>query len=110
MKDIDGLLDSYEPGKPENKPDVLKQMNEMKERREKTIKEHNQRRDEELHLRANLTSTSKINEMTQVMNELLMENNQLKEKVKYLEDKITKLITLQIEERTKNKEQITNTK
>ena len=94
MKDIDGLLDSYEPGKPENKPDVLKQMNEMKE----------------LHLRANLTSTSKINEMTQVMNELLMENNQLKEKVKYLEDKITKLITLQIEERTKNKEQITNTK
>jgi glycosyltransferase involved in cell wall biosynthesis len=113
MKDIEGLLDSYEPGKPENKPDVLKQMNEMKERREKTIKEHNQRRDEELKLHTNfLNSTNitkmnvgenKINEMTQVMNELLMENNQLKEKVKYLEDKITKLIILQIEERKKNK-------
>jgi glycosyltransferase involved in cell wall biosynthesis len=103
MKDINGLLHSYEPGKPENKPDVLKQMNEMKERREKTIKEHNKRRDEELKLRENLSSTSKINEMTQVMNELLMENTQLKEKVKYLEDKITKLITLQIEERKKKK-------
>jgi glycosyltransferase involved in cell wall biosynthesis len=103
MKDIDGLLHSYEPGKPENKPDVLKQMNEMKERREKTIKEHKKRRDEELKLHENLSSTSKINEMTQVMNEVLMENNQLKEKVKYLEDKIAKLITQQIEERRKNK-------
>ena len=30
------------------------------------------------------------------MNELLMENNQLKDKVKYLEEKITKIINQQI--------------
>jgi len=37
-----------------------------------------------------------------IMNELLMENNQLKDKVKYLEDKITKIITQQIEERKRS--------
>jgi hypothetical protein len=40
--------------------------------------------------------------MTLVINELLMENTQLKDKIKYLEDKITKLITQQIEEKKKN--------
>jgi len=40
MTDIDNLLDKYEPGKPENKPDVLKQMNEITEKRKKMIEEH----------------------------------------------------------------------
>jgi len=40
MNDIDQLLDNYEPGKPENKPDVTKQLKEIKTNREKMINEH----------------------------------------------------------------------
>lgn len=39
LKDIDELLKDYEPGLPKMKPDVLKQMKEIEERREKMIKE-----------------------------------------------------------------------
>jgi glycosyltransferase involved in cell wall biosynthesis len=87
IKDIDQMLELYEPGKPEFKPDVLKQMNEIKEKREKIINEHNKQ-----------INTKTINEMTLLLNELLLENNQLKDKVKYLEDKIKKIITQKIEE------------
>jgi glycosyltransferase involved in cell wall biosynthesis len=38
MEDIDKLLDNYEPGKPENKPDVTKQLMEIKATRENMIK------------------------------------------------------------------------
>jgi len=40
MNDIDNLLENYEPGKPENKPDVTKQLKEIKINRENMIKEH----------------------------------------------------------------------
>ena len=39
LKDIDELLKDYDPGLPKMKPDVLKQMKEIEERREKMIKE-----------------------------------------------------------------------
>ena len=42
MNEIDGLLDKYEPGLPINKPEVIKQTQEIKERREKMQQEHNQ--------------------------------------------------------------------
>jgi glycosyltransferase involved in cell wall biosynthesis len=97
MKDIDTLLEGYEPGKPENKPDVLKQMDEIKERRETVINEHKKRQFLNSNSSVNTdVMSSKINEMTMIMNELLMENNQLKDKVKYLEEKITKIINQQI--------------
>jgi len=112
MNDIDKLLESYEPGRPEYKPDVTKQMNEIKEKREKMIQEHKQRQEQEQKefydkfASSNQTSnvnqsetSNKINEMTMIMNELLMENNQLKDKVKYMEDRNKKIITQQIEER-----------
>ena len=113
MNDIDKLLESYEAGKPEYKPDVTKQMNEIKEKRERVIQEHKLRQEGEMqqfyekYASSNSAacanpSVNKINEMTMLMNELLMENNQLKDKVKYLEDKIKKIITQQIEERKKN--------
>lgn len=116
MNDIDKLLDSYEPGKPEYKPDVIKEMNEIKEKREKILQENKQRQEQEqkdfyekfansnvsVNARAN-SNANKINEMTMIMNELLMENSQLKDKVKYLEEKIKKIITQQIEERKKER-------
>jgi len=39
MNQIDGLLENYEPGHPKMKPDVLKQIKEIEEQREKMIKE-----------------------------------------------------------------------
>jgi glycosyltransferase involved in cell wall biosynthesis len=39
MKEIDGLLEKYEPGLPKMKPDVLKQMKEIEIEREKMMKE-----------------------------------------------------------------------
>jgi len=95
MKDIDKMLESYEPGKPENKPDVLKQMNEMKKNREKREKEMKEEQQQQQRNHMNLSNTAsadtaKINEMSMLLKELLMENNHLKDKVKYLEEKITK--------------------
>jgi hypothetical protein len=109
MKNIDVLLENYIPGKPEFKPDVLKQMDEIKQKREKIIQE----KEKELQQKREVSKTSvlvesKINEMTMMINELLMENNQLRDKVKYLEDKISKLILQQIEDRKNKLKDISN--
>jgi glycosyltransferase involved in cell wall biosynthesis len=98
MHDIDELLDSYEPGKREFKPDVLKQIEEIKQRREMIINENNQRIQQEKVKNDTNKNSKKINEMTMLINELLMENKQLKDKVNYLETKIKKIITQKIEE------------
>jgi len=114
MNDIDKLLDLYEAGKPEYKPDVTKQMSEIKEKRERMIQEHKQRQEQEqkdfydkftssTSIANSTTTSNKINEMTILLNELVMENNQLKDKVKYLEEKIKKIITQQIEEKKRMK-------
>jgi glycosyltransferase involved in cell wall biosynthesis len=39
MRDIDGLLENYEPGDPKMKPDVLKQIKEIEEKRDQMVKE-----------------------------------------------------------------------
>jgi glycosyltransferase involved in cell wall biosynthesis len=102
MDNIDDLLNDYEYGKPENKPDVLKQMREISERREQIIKQNNEHM---LMLKQNKISfntNDKINDMTIMIDELLLENKTLKNKVVYLEEKITKIIKQQIEEKRKN--------
>jgi hypothetical protein len=40
MKDIDEMLKNYQPGLPENKPDVLKQMKEIDEERKNQENRH----------------------------------------------------------------------
>ena len=40
LEDIDKALDTYEPGKPDKKPDVLKQMIEIEEERRKMVEQH----------------------------------------------------------------------
>ena len=40
MNSIDSALDSYEPGRPEHKPEVLQQIEELKQKRTETIKNH----------------------------------------------------------------------
>lgn len=99
MTDIDSLLDAYEYGKPEHKPDVLKQMQEISEKREKIIKQNNDQLQK--YSSYNSNNNNKINDMTLMIEELLLENKTLKNKVSYLEEKITKIIKQQIEEKKK---------
>ena len=45
---IDALLDNYEPGRPENKPEVLKQIQEITEKRKKMQEEQQQQQAQQL--------------------------------------------------------------
>ena len=103
MEEINGLLDAYSPGKPENKPDVTKQLNEIKAQREIMIKEHMAKQaeyNENIMKIQGLTNPNilqnKLNEQTFIIQQLSLENNQLKEKLSYLEDKIKQLISEKI--------------
>ena len=48
MEDIDALLDNYQPGKPEMKPDVLKQIKEIEKEREKIETEQQKQMQQQL--------------------------------------------------------------
>jgi hypothetical protein len=113
MEDIDKLLDNYEPGKPENKPDVTKQLKQIKENREKMIKEHTQKQTvfnntlNKLQIMSNPQSLQNtINEQGFLIQQLTVENGQFKDKVQYLEDKIKKLISEKISEKVINLSQM----
>lgn len=105
MEDIDKLLETYEPGKPEHKKDVTKQLTEIKETREKQMREHLQKQREQFLAMQKLQTMNpqdaqnKINELSYIIQELTMENTQLKEKVKYLDEKIKQIINDHIQKK-----------
>lgn len=107
MEDIDALLDAYQPGHPENKPDVLKQLDDISKNRDKMkedmIKKQMEYK-ETMNLLQNLNNPqmvqSKMNEMSVLIQQLSMENSQLKDKVSYLEGKLKQLIQSKIQEKT----------
>jgi glycosyltransferase involved in cell wall biosynthesis len=111
MEDIDILLESYTPGSLENKPDVQKEIQLIKERREKLIQEE---REKQENLRKNMiipeVLQKKFNEQMYIIQQLSLENKQLHEKVKYLEDTITKLIHGKIQEKKQILEKDSNEK
>jgi glycosyltransferase involved in cell wall biosynthesis len=106
MEDIDALLEEYKPGHPDNKPDVLKQLNDISKNREKAkddlMKKQMEYR-ETMNVLQNLNNPqmfqSKMSEMSVLIQQLNMENNQLKEKVSYLEGKLKQLIKEKIQEK-----------
>ena len=106
IKDIDVLLENYEPGRPEHKPDVIKQTVEMQKKRDKmmeTQKRNFSNYQQVLH-KCNEQSKNEGNkelDMNVVVNTLINENSELKEKVTYLEAKIKELINIQIEKERK---------
>lgn len=120
MEDIDPLLEKYEPGKPENKPDVIKQLDEIKTKREEmmmtqqrqqmeyqdTINKLNQvyGLNQNQNQNQNLIASyqNKVNEMSVIIQEISLENKLLKDKVKYLEDKVRQIIIDQIEKNKNN--------
>jgi glycosyltransferase involved in cell wall biosynthesis len=110
MEDIDDLLENYEPGKPENKPDVTKQLMEIKESRMKNAMEHikKQQEQQETINKINMISNplmlyQQFVEQSTAMQNLIAENSKLTAKVDYLENKIKQLITSQIEKRKDEK-------
>jgi len=95
MNKIDGLLDLYEPGRIENKPEVLKQIEEIKIKRKKMIEE-GQKKNMEM---VNSLPPNIIKQLTDnhhIINFLNNENKVLKEKNLYLENKIKEIITSKI--------------
>jgi glycosyltransferase involved in cell wall biosynthesis len=109
MNDIDELLNTYLPGDLKNKPDVLKQMNDMKKQRETLMKqqlEYQETMNKLQNANANANNPqniqNKMNEMSIIIQELSMENNQLKDKVTYLESKIKELISEKIQQKKLN--------
>jgi glycosyltransferase involved in cell wall biosynthesis len=106
MEDIDSLLDNYEPGKPDYKPDVKKQLEELKIQRKNKIQENMKKQAEyqdamnKINMMINpQTIQEKINQQTMIIQKLTLENNQLKEQVNYLNVKIRQLIMSQIDKK-----------
>jgi glycosyltransferase involved in cell wall biosynthesis len=110
MEDIDNLLENYELGNPDYKPDVKKQLASMKIDRENKMQEMMKKQSEyqeTLH-KINIMSNpeaiqNQINQQSLMIQQLLFENNNLKEQVEYLNNKIKQLVTAQIEKRKEDK-------
>ena len=110
MEDIDSLLDAYNPGKSHYKPDVTKQLNEIKERRENMVKEHMQKQADyndtisKLNMMMNpQASQNTINQQSIIIQQLTIENEQMKTQITYLENKIKQLINDRVQEKMKEK-------
>jgi glycosyltransferase involved in cell wall biosynthesis len=106
VEDINNLLEKYEPGKIEFKPDVQKQIKEMKIERENKIQEITKKQTEYNETISKLNQKmnpelyeKKISEQSIIIQQLMFENEQLKEQVQYLDNKIKKLIMVQVENR-----------
>ncbi len=86
MEDIDGLLENYDPGRPDlYKQDVNRQIEELKRTRELAAEEHRRKYEQEQMM--NNPQLRQIYEMREVIDKLANENNLLKEKIKYFEEK-----------------------
>ena len=110
MKDIDSLLNAYKEGKTEFKPDVTKQLTEIKEKRETMIKEHIQKQADyndtvnKINMMMNpQSSQNTINQQSIIIQQLTTENEQMKIQIAYLDNKLKQLINEKVQEKMKEK-------
>jgi glycosyltransferase involved in cell wall biosynthesis len=96
MKDINTLLDNYEPGNSSHKPDVKKQLDKLKIDRERMAQEQMK------HHQFQQNSQKILQDQHMKIQQLNLENTQLKDQVEYLNNKIKQLIMSQI---TKKREE-----
>jgi glycosyltransferase involved in cell wall biosynthesis len=99
MEDIDTILDSYDPGKLEHKSDVIKQLAEIRAKREAMIKEQEDKYVEQQNNMNKLQYITNPQLAQQKINEQDFFIQKLQEKIKYLEDKIRVLISEKIKEK-----------
>ena len=96
MEDIDVLLAGYEPGKLDYKPDVKKQLEELKITRERQMQEQIKQHSINT-TKNNEMVQQKVNEQSMMIQQLTFENKQLKDQVQYLDNKIKQIISAQLE-------------
>ena len=99
MEDIDIILDSYDPGRLEHKSDVIKQLAEIRVKREAMIKEQEDKYIEQQNNMNKLQYITNPQLAQQKINEQEFYIQKLQEKIKYLEDKISLLISEKIKEK-----------
>jgi glycosyltransferase involved in cell wall biosynthesis len=99
MEDINTILDSYDPGKLEHKSDVVKQLAEIKAKREAMIKEQEDKYIEDQNRMNKLQYITNPQLAQQKINEQEFCIKKLQEKIKYLENKISLLISEKITEK-----------
>jgi glycosyltransferase involved in cell wall biosynthesis len=98
MNDIDKLLDSYKPGRPENKPDVVKQIDTLTKNRQQMeaqmqqMQQHMQLKMQEQLQQVKTQYETRIAQLT-------AENLTMKDKNEYLTKKMSDLIQTQIEQK-----------
>lgn len=97
MEDIDELLDNYEPGSPNNKKDVLNQIEELTIQRKKLA--------EDMQIKQTTNPLyPKIMEQVQIIQNLHLQNSMLTEKIKYMEEKMNQLLVQSINDRKELKQ------
>jgi glycosyltransferase involved in cell wall biosynthesis len=108
MEDIESLLKIYEPGRPENKPDVMKQIVELKKKREEMIEAQRQQQmqHQQISVQDLIQNYEKtIRDQNNIIQEIMKENRDLKSKADYLDNKIKQLINDRIVDLKKLKSQ-----
>ena len=107
MNKIEGLLENYDPGKPEMKPDVLKQIKEINIEREKMKKEmmekqmrenqnHNNSNNEESKIMADINGQKTVLKNEQIVGILQQQQMELQKKREEIESKDKKIKELEI--------------
>jgi len=101
MEEVNDLLKQYEPGNPENKQDVKKQLSDLKVEREKQMQDHIKKQMEykDTLSKLNVIMNKKDRSESDIVQQLTNENTQLREQVEYLNGKIKQLIAMQIEQK-----------
>ena len=95
IDDVDDLLETYEPGLIKYKPDVLKQVEELKVKRSQANQPHQAQNHQS---RPDQMLLNKIREQDDTIRLLSAVNKEYLDKVQYLEGKIKQLIDRQIEQ------------
>ena len=104
FKDINNLV-LYEPGKVEHKPDVVKQLKEIKQSRAEMMLEHAKKQAEYNEILNKLPPPllNQIKQMQNTIQQLTTDNQLLASKAKYYEDKLKQLISERVQEKMKEK-------
>ena len=107
MNDIDKLLDSYQPGRPENKPDVVKQIDTLTKNRQQ-METQIQQIQQQMQAQMQQQMQQQIHQVKMQYEsriaQLTAENLTLKDKAEYLTKKMSDLIQKQIEQKKKFEE------
>ena len=104
MNDIDKLLETYEPGRPENKPDVVKQIDTLTKNRQQ-METQMQQIQQQMQAQMQQQMQQQVQQVKMQYEsriaQLTAENLTLKDKAEYLTKKMSDLIQKQIEQKKK---------